>query len=481
MAAAAVLVESSDDLLLKVMSIFELEERLRLTTVSKRWHRLLLADLRFPSWHIWRAPSLVRRVGSGVRVLDVSGIADYCLRFEQKENPPILLSALLRVLSGGAGAELRTLVSWAPADWNDGGNDRGTERIAGLLAVSLTLDQAVQLRAACPHLDSSSRLAVRASGAAQAVALLDALPGRHDLLLSPPSPLPAPIPGDEAAALAALVRHPRLSGLSLHRSESDDKALIGPWVDAALDSLVDALNGPGGCVLEHLAVDVAAADARDDVAPPQTEPLPAPVAEAPGAAAAANGACGLRSFSLLDGIRSRHLHGVLTASRGTLRHLHFEPWHPDADEDAPLLDEVIRLISASPLESLAIAFRDQGASSQAPAVLAIASLLAARDCRLRTVALGLLNIPGLALLSPADSPAPGDEPASNPFSVLLNALSSNRSLRVIDASTMQWSDSHAALLGSALCVRAAPLDSLRIKTIYGVWLPTGAPLRPLAL
>lgn len=147
----AACLEASDDMLARVLSPLGLDERLRLATVSKRWNRLLYSELRFPSWHAWRIPAVIRRVGSALRVLDISHVLadrDHIA----KDRLPGLLSAL----GDGAGAELRTLNALSFTD-----NERTLWDYPLRDLPFFTPEQAFQLRASCPLLDASTRLAVK--------------------------------------------------------------------------------------------------------------------------------------------------------------------------------------------------------------------------------------------------------------------------------------------------------------------------------
>lgn len=164
-AAAARILEASNDILALVFASLSLVERLRLVTVSKRWLRLLLADLRFPREHVWRAPVVVKRAGSALRSLTLAGVGELFTR-------NCAIRELVRALSGCPGSQLSSVVTLEPTAVGD---DNYWEN-----GPALSAEQAMQLVASCPHLDRRTRLCLRAeAGAAQAVAMLDALPGSH--------------------------------------------------------------------------------------------------------------------------------------------------------------------------------------------------------------------------------------------------------------------------------------------------------------
>lgn len=201
-AGAAARLDASDDMLMRLFSPLALVERLRLATVSKRWRRLLQSELHFPTWHNWRAPAVARRAGSALRVLDIS---TFCIC----DNSSKLIEGLVAVLGGAAGTALHTLIAW----------DDAGESNPMWGPPSFSPEQALQLSASCPRLDSSTRVAMRVCGAEEAVRLLDALPGRHAVLLMAPAVASDATQLDaataEPAALDALLRHPRLCGLSV--------------------------------------------------------------------------------------------------------------------------------------------------------------------------------------------------------------------------------------------------------------------------
>lgn len=460
--AAAALVEASDHALLLVFSSFTLEQRLCFATVSRRWQQLLLSELRFPSWLIWRLPTVLQRAGSALRVLDVSVV-----RADNLEEPGAL-AELVQSLSGTAGAELRTLIVCD-------GTVGSLSRFVAQRREVLSPKQALQLIASCPRLDASTRLAVYAAGASEAIALLNALPGRHAVELRPPM---ASI--DERDALRTLLRHPRLADLSLRLSERSDAPHGRAWLDAALAAILDALSPQGqleGCSLHRLWLN----DERAGMNPPGAVAFPdaAAVAQALAGRAAAGGPtaaaplqrCSLESFFYTGcGVPRAFVRGVLAATCGSLRRLHCGDalgdgrLVPDAAPAGPAaLTALLEHIGPS-LETLS--FTDDGESSLLPG---IAPLLASPACRLRSLSVGQVDFDKLRALEEANSEAGAAagadlaQAALAPFRSILHALAANRSLRDLRFAGLVDLGAPAAMhLGAALAARACPLDSLHL-------------------
>lgn len=164
----------ADDLLLRVFSSMLIADRVRLGLVCKRWASLLLSEVILPLPLARHAPSLVLRAGASLRVLDISSLRTTTRAVSGK----VLLEDLMYALqNSGAGSSIGQLVMWRQeldccgSDW-----DRGY----------LQEKQVEQLRAACPRLTDDTRCYLRAHGAESAAAMLDAIPGRHALVLGPP-------------------------------------------------------------------------------------------------------------------------------------------------------------------------------------------------------------------------------------------------------------------------------------------------------
>lgn len=436
--------EDSDDVLLIVFAQFSLEERLRLIRVSKRWQRLLQAELRFPRWLLWRAPAIVRRAGAALRVLDITPTAGDVVRQA--------LPRLVQALSCGAGAELRTLVLWDldPADGECQADPLGH------LAL-LSPEQALEVRASCPRLECSTRLAVLAAGAAQAVELLDALPGCHAVQLTAPTAADASAaPAAELAALGALMRHSRLRGLHLCLKDPAPPLAHGVWFDAALAAVTAALSPPGqlqGCSLQHLSV----FDNRNEhLAEPGSAFLERspPVVASFGPPGQPPPECCLRSFTMQTTSQPDFTRGVLVASRGSLSCLYVEsssclvPWGAD-EAMAELLERI-----GSRLESLTLG-KDIISESLLPG---LAPLLSSPACRLRRLALGSYMEINYLAAEPVEAWA-----TVRPYHRFIHALAANRSLKDLHMVHSTLSPEGASLLGAALAARIVPLERLNIS------------------
>lgn len=467
---AAACVDASDDLLLCVFAPLSLVERLRLATVSKRWLRLLLAHLRIPREHAWRAVSVVQRAGDSLRSLSLESLA---------ETPDweSTLAGILRALPAGGGTNLSTCVIWEPTD---------TVLVDDI--PFLSPGQAKQLRASCPRLDASTRLAFCAKHPAQALALLDALPGRHAVRLLPATAKPAPALQEQ---LSLLLRHPRLCALQIGEisdtlSSSRPTARAAAFVDAALAAVAEAVQrgGDGRCSLEHLCV----VDGKGR--PPQTGPALLGAAAAAGAFRAAPDApgagqqCSLRSLRLVGAhLRRDFVRSVLAASAGSLRHLStnvdkafFEPDGEDGGAGgaggAAELEAVSALVELmGKLESLSVADWAAGLwaadhdshDDDAPVLPWLTPLIASPDCRVRCLALA----GGYVDSEPdddyeADFPD-GGCPAIPDQGSFLHALSENSSLHKLKIEGYGFTFHTTAMLAYGLAARSAPLLSLDLS------------------
>lgn len=430
---AARRLEESDDVLLRVLASLSLEERLRLTPVSKRWQRLLMTELRFPAWHVWRAPAVVRRVGNALRVLHVCA------------TEVRTLDEVHRVLISGGGAELRTLVTW------DDGEDRTRAEPFANIAF-FTSDEALQLRAACPRLGAATRLAVHAAGAAQAASLLNVLPGRHYLVLDELAEAwtSAATAADAGAALRALVCHPRLCGLDVNGG--DNATLFDSVAGAVVGGLTAARDQREGCSLEHLRLSGGDPNRQPDglhTAFPDAAAVEATfgVAGAPGQEQAV---CSLRSFAVIGAVPAAHTRGVLAASLGSLERLYVEDGTSLVGQDAAteLGEAFVR--RATSLETFALNnVSDAGVLPQL-----LAPLLAARSCRLRFLKLAGADFRTLPVRPPEES--------LRTAVAFFDALSRNRSLRHLELENLSWWPLDSALFASALAARSAPLDSVLV-------------------
>lgn len=430
---AAARFEASDDLVLRALSPLTLEERLRLATVSKRWQRIVYAELYIKPWNVWRAKTILRRAAGSLRFCRVDVF--------RSGNTDELVQALC-----ASGAALRTLVMSGQA-----------EHEAGCCGIRVSAEQALQISASCPHLNPSTRLTFSASGAAQAVALLDALPGRHDVWLEPPEQA-SPVDGGEGRALRVLLRHPRLHALTRH-GRPEAMLADGPWLDAALAAVVDALSPQGqreGCSLEHLSVIYGGAAYEGQVAFPDV----ASVAKAFGQPGQPPPACSLRSFCLQPWAPPSFVRGVLGAARGSLRRLQTTlSAHvvPGTAAGAAVLAAVLERVSS--LETLDVGDCTQG--EEAIAVLpGLAPLLASPSCRLRALTVDSLNFGGAA--GEPDAPI---EAVATTFCGFFHALAANRSLRTLKLYDSFLGNEVAILLGVALAARTSQLDSLVVYPI----------------
>lgn len=449
--AAAARLEASDDALMCIFKPLSLIERLRLVLVSKRWLRLLLADVRVPRDHARRMPAIVRWVGTALR----------SLRLEELRGAPdsefVLAEILKALLPEGVGEQLRTLIMWQPADADD--LERPTCCPAGFAKL---------LGAACPRLDASTRMAVVAKSAAEAVEMLDAVPGRHHLRLLQSRGGEQSLE-DLRQQLVALLRHPRLSAFTIIElntfapgADADD------WFHAVVAAVGDAVQrrGADGCPLEHVYVGMNPFyEGRDG----------GELLNASTVAAAFEGAATgrLQSLQLSYGISPENARSLLTASRGSLRHLSINAGHVLADAShggAAALAALLGRVGGD-LESLELKDSIGVADDPDPSPLqslsaGLAPLLSSADCRVRALAL-VGNNPAA---DPFNVEPPDAHPDSAPF---FAAVAANRSLKRIGiASSALWPRG-VERLAAALAARATPLQAL---VLTGEALgPSGAP------
>lgn len=463
---AAIRLEGIDALLLLVFAPLGLVERARLLTVSKRWQRLLLTELRAGETAPQHLLPLIVRAGSALRALDVSST-----RY-------LFIDELLRALSGPAGSELRELVAFVPR------GDVG-EQPKHRTCFILNPDMAERLRAACPRLDDSSRLYLIAPGAVAALAMLSDLPGRHFLQLMPPRiPLPSWSP-EESSALHAVARHQRVAAMTLFVSSYFRFAASDPryvWAAAAEDALIDAF-GTGECFVEHLDVKTShgLADGEQGPSPLTSAAVAAAVAAAAASAAATaaaaaqlqpqaggvgvgggGGGCrpqrGLLSFSTMEVARPSLLAGILARSRGSLRALRLGALFPPLQP--PALAAILSLFAATgdedespPLRSLSV----HVAHLDAAAAAAFAQLLSSPTSRLHT-----LQLLGDAGAAPEDMPTATEDEAVDltPWESFLHGLVRNASLTRVDLRSSTITPGGVMMLGAALSARATAIQEL---------------------
>lgn len=480
--SAAARLESSADVLACVFAFLPLEEKLRLATVSRRWLRLLLVDLHYHRLHAWRAPPAVRRAGDALRSLHLEELG-------RSPDWRSTLEGILRALSeSSAGAQLRTLVLWEPAD-------------SGLrfLLPSLTPTQAQELRAGCPRLDASSRLILDAKGPAEAAVLLDALPGRHAVRLLLPQGYNAPEldvrydadgqpwtdpeilhprhwPEERAsvhAAMSALVHHPRLSALDIDTSGSQWDRGARMCYSAALAAVGDALRPGSGSSLEYLRVGEALHWTRDAAA-----------AAAAGAASAGAGNPPLTTDGPAEAqprLRTLHLpnsapvdfaRAALGGDCACIQHVTADlGWcrmdrHDAGTTAAAALEALLERVGGDSLETVDLTdrkvhwnFGDLGHSLRA-----LAPMLTSPGCRLHSLALEKLFLQNPPAGDAGEAEATGP-PAERPLPVFLRALSANRSLTELRLRESSLSDDETALLAAALAARASPLRALDLPTV----------------
>jgi hypothetical protein len=203
----------------------------------------------------------------------------------------------------------------------------GEEPLGDLGVALLSTAQAFQLAASCPRLEASTRLAVMASGAAEALALMRALPGRHAVQLKCPDSIASQV--DESEALRALLRHPSLCGLDICFEGEPPSIDVGVWCAAAYAAVVDALSPNGqceGCTLEHLRIKDSLGDAHQDPVSAFSDAAAVTAAWAGGAATV--GMQPLERVSVLMFAASfpeRHLHGFPRLSSPSVCSLHQYP------------------------------------------------------------------------------------------------------------------------------------------------------------
>lgn len=254
--------EASEDLLLRLFACMELNlaERLRLALTCKRWRRLLMSDVRLSRLDVWHASTLLPRgtdaAASQVRCIDVSSLQEL-----ERGAWEFHVKALLSIFGDGPGAALLELKLWSPDTLPASGRDLHW----------LSAAQLQSLLASCPRLRGDTRLAVSATSAAEAAALLTGvLPeGRHSVLLqlrdckSPP--LDAAAVESDCASLRVALRCPRLASLSIShlprgyvasetQAEREHWAawekLIEVWFQCLLTQLMSMTSS---CVFSHLA------------------------------------------------------------------------------------------------------------------------------------------------------------------------------------------------------------------------------------
>lgn len=449
----AVRLEASDDMLAAgVFASLSLVERLRLVTVSKRWRGLLLAHLHFPRELTWRAPHILRQAGSDLRSLHLEGPGETPDRGRT-------VSGVLQARGGAPGANLRTLVTWQPED------DvffRSIYRHRGI-----SLGQARQLSASCPNLDDSTRVAFEAAGAAEAVAMLNMLPGRHTVHLMAAE--------EEDAAEDSIeghLRHPRLCTLGVELEDASEDSY-----SAALDAVACALERGESSVESFILF------SQDN-----DEHLPA-FADAGAVQAAFEGTaalqlpakpCSLRRLHLPCGAPAAFCCRVLLAPRESLKHVmvNLNSVVETNDRGAAALTALLHQIGGG-LESLCISTmfnqregmepgRIDGYSTTAYLLPGLSPLLSSRGCRLR--ALSLDEFSTAAVGAEAAAAPSGDD---DPLVSFLRAFSTNRSLEALDMSDVDIGGREIALLADALAARASPIRSLCADA--SAYSPSGAP------
>lgn len=474
---AAICLEASDDILACIFAPLSLVERLRLLTVSKRWLCLLLVDLCVPQGNAWRAPSLAKRAGVNLRSLQLAGAGELFTR-------RCALRELLRALGGCSGSQMRSLVAWEPRCYF-------AEHCE--LEPALSTEQAMQLATSCPRLDGRTCLSLQADeDSAQAIAMLDALPGRHAVQLKLAYGNTGLATSQEA--LQVLVRHPRLQALFLKAWDDDDladsdedaedfdlAAIRRSEAAAAFDSVAAAALQTGSAPsLELLSICSGSLFAA-----PQPAFADAAAVEAAFAAPAAAPSWTLRRL-FLDGSAPcpALTRGALVASRGAIRHLRAcasQNLIGDDGEDggAKALAALLRHVGGS-LESLHLCSDRSGESNETPFLPGLAPLLASPACRLHTLSVASVSLAELAFAAPlwGNEQLQDEEPTSR-LQRFLAALSANRSLTALHLASCEWDEAEVELFAAALGARATPIGELRLSESYIP--PAGAPPAPLCI
>lgn len=225
-----------------------------------------------------------RAARAPLRVLDLSKSGDSSGDEDTLER---LVGILAIMTPDGIGANLRTLQMWTEFDG------------FSVTPPALSAAQAQRILAACPRLDSSSRLAFNSANPAEALELLEAAPGRHLLNLHLIGADLGGFAEDAAgaysrpqneAALRPLLSHPRLACLDLYLPPNSNAAHTALF-DLAVDELIAVLDAAGTYSIEELGVYKAGYADADD--PPAFRDAAA-VADA-AAAAASRRACGERA------------------------------------------------------------------------------------------------------------------------------------------------------------------------------------------
>lgn len=474
-------------LLACIFAPLTLVERLRLTVVSKQWLRLLLADLRFPREHLWRALPIVRRAGDALRSLHVASIQG---TFDGRHT----LAGILRALRGGAGAQLRTFIMWEPPS--------AEEDAAGLAypTVALSPKQALQLRTTCPRLGASTRLAFHAK-AAEAIAVLDAVPGRHAVSLEgnvaeEDEVAESPQRAAEGAAQRALVRNPRLCALFLN-----DVYSRADWYcfGAAFEAVADALRrgDPTALALEHLFFDAAEdcvfyeeldafsansgsgsdSDEDDEEAAASALPAGAPTARKERRSNSLKSLSIVRTPPLLKSV-----HRIIDARHDGLRHLSIIAADKPGGEGGAE-GKMSRLLGGAsrPLESITVLATEEDFDDRPVTYIVppITTLLGSADCRLRALELEDISLSTLAEKVVQQEKAQERHPKITELDQFSTALASNRSLTAIELKYLHWEGPELVQLTTALAARSAPLRKLCLTWSMEDLSPAGALRRPL--
>lgn len=403
--AAASRLEVIDGVLQRIFMPLGLVDRLRLSLVSRRWRQLLLSELRVPCRLRHHIESILRFAQSSLLRLDVS------------DFPRSDITELVNKHLALFPAQLVEFVAFSSAQ-----ECAGSDFLSSI-AVR-------RLHAACPLLEAGSRLFFHAVEVDVALELLDSVPGRHAVAL--------PSPGASGqASFRALLRHPRLSGLHLYKAEGHTSIAEDR---AACDAVLEALGTTSGCSLELLWVEECTAAA------PLTELTDEAAAAALASAVRKGHAAAFSRLTTLcfDAyVDPAFVFGVAARLSGGLRVLDLGPKMRHRGAAAALIAP-----SAASLETVHICNEEHSVEATA----AISRLLAAPECRLRT--LGLAFGPLEAFY--AEGNDGGD------LGLLLSAIAGNETLASLTLTPTDLEEEGFVLLAAALAKRAAPLVELSV-------------------
>lgn len=235
--AAASRLEASDDILMRIMRLLTTRQRIRVSSVSKRWLRLAVTELSFHDHdNVYCAIKHVKRAAPHLVKLDVS---------EARRDPASYVRALAGPREGSC--PLRQFISWSAG-----------EGIGGRDSCWLFPEDSKLLRNACPLLDEATRLATLCGdgGVDELMELVDSIRGRHFLYLFSGGGSRESV----IAALRCLPSHPRVAGfrlgLDLKYRQTDNDAKLTALPEGLAAEVKPLNTGLPGPTVEHLQLRV---------------------------------------------------------------------------------------------------------------------------------------------------------------------------------------------------------------------------------